>query len=308
MLFLWYITPLVISKLHVPTFIIKKSSVNYMKKQLLFFISFFLFALVSCSDSNSSLKEISNPPSFIDLRNKSFSEKSMSKKSIGSNIGIGCYIGKDNNSKCFGILSNEDLKSIVSFEDDKIGFKINYNTPKKLEEYSLITRIVYIDGNGKWSTRQNINYAAINEFNIDTGSYVVKSQYSWVYPFVLANKTYKFAIQFQYSKEKISNPPDFQLYYEITPLHGIGIIDDLPYNWNSSDYVSIKDALVSINNVIPVESSNGVFKSIGLFGTHSNNTYWNEFSWIGGYDEKIEDEENSSTTIDMSEKNYYIIR
>ena len=257
-----------------------------------------LVFVTGCSHGNDDKNQPESKSSnsrTIDLRNKDSSGNVVLRSAAdpASSAPIGVFLEKGG-AQSYGGLTDEELAAIISFEDDPDGFKINYTTPASFENYTLSTRIIYIDGNGKWSTRQNINNNEINE----NGK--VKSTYSWVYPLVLPGKTYKFAIQFQYGG---NNAPDFQLIYNVTPLHGKGIIDDLPSDWDSSVYTDFKDAVFSLNNVIPVESSLGVRKSYGVYGTNSATEYWVNFSWIGGGEEQITSE-SDARVIDMRNKGY----
>lgn len=261
-----------------------------------------LFVVTSCANGNSDdskqkdwQETNSTNTRIVDLRNKDSSGNVVSRSVVNPSSPIGTFLEKGG-AQSYGGLTDEQLANIISFEDDDNGFKINYTTPESFKTYTLSTRIIYIDGNGKWSTRQNINDNEINE----NGK--VKDSYSWVYPLVLPGKTYKFAIQFQYRGS--GNPPDFQLIYEVTPLHGKGIIDDLPSNWESSDYTEFKDAVFSLKNVIPVESSSGVRKSYGLYGTNSATEYWVDFKWVGGGEEQITNDSDAKT-INMKNRNYH---
>ncbi len=270
-----------------------------MKKLLLLVTALTVFALISCSQtSGDSDSDSASDPDVteVDLRNKNSSGTSVSRTAANNNESIGEYVKTDDDYN-YGPLTDADLENLISFEDDEKGFKINYTTPASLREYKLMTRIIYIDNSKHWSTRQNIEMYAINE----NGH--VKDSYSWVYPLVLPGNTYNFAIQFQYSKDGDPNPPDFQLFYRVTPKHGIGIIDDLPEDYNSADYTDFEDGVFSLHDVIPVESEVKLQKSIGLFGTKSSDKYWTgDFKWIDGYDEDITDDPDSATIMDMSER------
>ncbi len=292
-----------------------------MKKLLLVTIALTAFVLFSCNQAASSddtkktsggtEKPAGSSTNEVDLRNKDKSGTSVKRSAAADaddDAPIGVYVKKDPTCK-FGPLTDEDLEKLISFEDDEKGFKINYTTPEALKDYVLLTRIIYIDKNGNWSTRQNIDRYAINE--IVNSKAHVKDSYSWVYPLVLPGNTYSFAIQFQYytptvySKDAfglVSAGPDFQLFYSVTPKHGIGIIDDLPEDYNSPDFTVFEDGVFSLKNVIPVESESSVIKSIGLYGTNLSDKYWTDFQWIDGYDEEITDEPDSAITIDMTKR------
>ena len=233
-----------------------------MKKILPLLIAITTCIATACSPATNSTSASST--TILDLRNKNSSGTSVTR-TINNNGAIGVFLEKDLGSQSFGSLTDTELENIVSFSDAENGFTINYTTPESLRDYQLMTRIIYIDNNNNWSTRQNIEQSAIN-ITDNTGTHV-RSSFSWVYPLVVPGRTYKFAIQFQYSKNGVTNPPDFQLYYHITPQHGIGIIDDLPRGYNSSDYTNFSNGVFSLQNVIPVESEVPVQKSIGMFGT-----------------------------------------
>ena len=287
-----------------------------MKKLLLIASVLTAFALISCSQANNESGS-GDTQKEVDLRNKNDSGKSVKRSAApdtddaadtDEDAPIGKYVKKDPDCR-YGSLTDEDLEKLVSFEDDEKGFKINYTTPEALKEYALMTRIIYIDNNKNWSTRQNIELAAINK--VVGSDAFVKDSYSWVYPLVLPGKTYTFAIQFQYYKATVSSTgfnvgeagPDFQLYYSVTPKHGLGIIDDLPEDYNSVEYTEFKDGVFSLVNVIPVESEVKLQKSIGLYGTTSSTKYWEtgEFAWVDGYDEDITDSA-SATILDMTKR------
>ena len=237
----------------------------------------------------------------IDLRNKDNTGNSIQREAVNSSDSeIGYFYGTDEGEIDFGGLTEEDLRALISFADDENGVKVTYKAPEKYKNNYFMTRMIYIDGNGHWSTRETPNYDKLNArvYNSETGNFEKISEYSWVYPLVLPGKTYKFSIQFQYT-----GGPDFQLYYLVTPKHGLGIIDDLPKGWVSSDYSKLEDSVFSLIDVIPVETKGVVKKSIGLWANDIKE-YWGTSTFVGCYDEDIENEE-SATFVDLKKMNYF---
>lgn len=263
-----------------------------MKKLVLVLISIsFVGLFLACS---SDVKSPYNSKPIIDLRNKDVNGNNVSRNAIApSEEPIGKFVRKEIDHY-YGSLTDEDLQSMISFEDDEKGFKINYKTPDKLKgkDYFFLTRIYYIDGNGNWSTCQNLNSDFVNE-----DSHVV-DEVSWVYPLVLPGKTYTFAIQFQYANNDPEGEkgPDFQLYYEVTPKHGRGIVDDLPKGYDSVSYTSFENGIFSLVDVIPPESEYELLKTGALWSIDENTSHWlvtANRKWLRGFDEEITDEQSA---------------
>lgn len=269
-----------------------------MKKHFIFLLVLIITVLFTACSNNLSNP---NPPKLtIDLRNKDINGN-ISRNAITTNKGpIGQFFKKE--IDCYyGDLTDEDLLTLISFEDAEKGFKIIYKTPEKLQgkNYHFQTRIFYIDGNNNWSTCQNINFNYINENGC------VIDECSWVYPWVLPGKTYTFAIQFQYANNDPEGPkgPDFQLYYKVTPNHGIGIVDDLPKDYDSIDYTSFENGIFSLINVIPPESEYELLKTGALWGIDVNTEHWGQNAnrqWLKGFDDEITDDENSALVKDFN--------
>ena len=294
-----------------------------MKKLLLAAFALSAFVLISCSNdstSGNSGTNSDNPPAptndtraTIDLRNKDSSGVSVSRtaRTAEEDAPIGKFLKLDSNANYTGPLTDEDLQSMISFEDNEKGIKVNYKTPASLNEYALYVYFRYMDNNGNWSTRQDFDLFSMHDVVGEDAH--VKQAYSWVYPFVLPEKTYTFGIHFQYVKAKYiqgevkttEEGPNFLIYYQITPKHGIGIIDDLPKDWNTPDYTVFKDGVLTLENVIPPESEYKLQKTISLYGTNSKDKYWTDFKWIGGGDEDITDKPDSATTMDLRNQNIH---
>lgn len=241
----------------------------------------------------------------IDLRNKDSNGISVARTAINNESSdIGVFYAKDEGSRSFGGLTDEELEALITFEDDENGVKVNFTSPDKFKDYWFMTRMIYLDGNENWSTRMTPDMVAINHYSSETNTFVVNSEISWVYPLVLAGGTYKFAIQFQYRKDGIDESlcPDFQLYYILTPKHGLGIIDNLPKGWDSAKYAHLDNSVFYLTNVIPIDVT-GVKKSIGLWETDELK-YWGSSHMVGCYDEDIDDI-SDATTVDLKSKDYY---
>lgn len=259
-------------------------------------VGYFCLIAILISISACVMPENETPVStVVDLRNKDSNGVSVSRAAANDLEFHWEFIEKDAGSR-YGDITDVEIDSLISFEDDQEGFKVNFTNLERLRQYTLLMRIIYMDGNQNFSTRQEIHYSELNDLQIG-GS--VKN-YSWVYPLVIPGKTCKFAIQFQYFTSD-GTAPDFQLYYNVTPLHGIGIIDDMSSEAKNADHFRIDGTTVYIEDVIPVEAEGTIFKKFGIFTKDDNTSgQWQDMKWLEGYSEAISDEQGSATTIDLS--------
>lgn len=173
---------------------------------------------------------------------------------------------------------------------------------EKWKSYWLKMRVFYIDGNNNWSTVQELDDQKLNGGVYDEKGVWLGSNnhdYSWVFPFVLSGKSCKIVIQYQYFKDDVAYP-DFEAYYSINPKHGLGVIDDLPADWDSTKFTSIKPTEYTIHDVIPVESSK-VVKSLIVWGNDST-TPWTKPKWLDEIDEELTDADktNKGFTTDLT--------
>ena len=222
--------------------------------------------LLSCSDSTRSTTGIDGSDStdlpIIDLRIKNSDGQAL-LRSVGNETYEFSYnfIEIGNGGK-LGLLTEDEAKNILTFEDAPNGIKINFSKPESYDIDSFLWfELVYIDGNGNWSTRQQV----------DRSVFAGKRSFSWLYPLVIPGRTVKFAIQILMGDNE--SQTNFQIYYEVTPKHGIGIVDDLPAGYNDSNYISYDKGKVSFNNVIPPDSSTVVTKSLGFWGAEHIEKY-----------------------------------
>lgn len=238
-----------------------------MKKIIKFVFSMILLIglLFSCSNPSDIIvpkggnDSITNLP-VIDLRIKNADGQAIARLAEDDNYEFSYkYLEIGGNPK-MGLLTDEEAKNILSFEDDPKGIKINFTMPEKYDDYDLNWfELVYIDGNGNWSTRQQVERFV----------YAGKREFSWLYPLVIPGHTVKFSIQIMMGRGEAET--NFQIFYEVTPRHGIGIVDDLPAEYDESKYISYNNGKVSLNDVIPPDSSTIVTKSLGYWGAeHSD--------------------------------------
>lgn len=194
----------------------------------------------------------------IDLRIKNAAGQSISRAAEDEAVEFSYKFLEIGGNPKLGLLTREEAKNILTFEDDPQGIKINCTVPEKYDSINWF-ELVYIDGNANWSTRQQADWFVYGD----------KRNFSWLYPLVIPGNTVKFVIQLMMGANE--NEANFQIYYEVTPVHGIGIVDDLPAGYDESKYISYSNGKVSLNNVIPPDSSTIVTKSVGFWGAeHSS--------------------------------------
>lgn len=262
-----------------------------MKK--IIFLLFMCLMLVGCPSGPKIL-------SLIDLRNKDLNGN-ITRSVVTSEFSYS-YEGLDQSiNSSTGPLTEEDVKSLITFSDDPNGFRVTYTDSPKLDNYTIsYIDIHYIDGNENFSTKQNLTSYCRNEFAL------TKETFSWVYPLVNPGKTYKFSVRIKwYCNENTSDNFTLQIFYNITPTHGIGMIDDLPRNYDSSDYVTLENKLLTIHDVIPVESTDVVEKQVQIFGKKTNSDHWiTEVHHVKSYRVEITSfDDNSAITFDFSNEN-----
>lgn len=260
-------------------------------KKIFLFLSVFLFLFASCENQpTQDVKQV------IDLRIKdsngnvvrSVTENSVQAEELEYSINI-------NQNQNFGDFTEEMIENLVKFYDDENGFKIALTVPESFSGSLENVNVIYIDDNKNWSTVQALNWDTIHYWDVNLGDITSYDNIEWVYPLTTPNKKFYFAIQFFFKS------CNFQVEYSLTPKHGIGMVDDLPVGWKSSDFISINENVLTLNDVIPVEvvktviNENGeeeevitVHKMVTVFATDTKG-YWQGQVAIGGYTEVITD-------------------
>ena len=70
------------------------------------------------------------------------------------------------------------------------------------------------------------------------------------FPFVLPGKTVSLCIQYGYATPNYAEYKEVRLYYTVNTAHGKAMVDELPENFDDSDYVTIKDGrYLEIQNI-----------------------------------------------------------
>lgn len=225
----------------------------------------------------------------IDLRNKDASgnvSRSVTEDFTETELPF-TLVGFDSNQR-FNGLPVEQAKNIAKFYDAENGVKIVISKPEYLQgkNFILSSNIIYIDNNSNWTNRQNLNWEKLNPYNEENFQYCMADTVEFVYPFVLPNTKTRLVIQYIFGDPSGEPAPDFQVVYEFTPKHGLGVVDDLPKTWNSTDYTSLVDRTFSLEDVIPVEATE-VVKVVTLYSTNNRSDYWNGMEWCGSYTEEI---------------------
>lgn len=272
---------------------------NMRKKRFVFILFYLLlFVLFGCSsEKDYSIKQ-------IDLRNKDTKGNVVTRNVSDEDskdvfnvefLRIEDYRGN------VDLLSEDDIKDLLTFEDDTEGFKINFKNPEKMKDYNVDMNVCYVDDNYNASTRQILDYFWLNNYKEEEGCYVVRENVSWVFPLIIPNKKCQFLFHISFNGKNGSDDGiSFMSIYEITSAHGIGIIDNLPKGFKSYEYTSVENGIFSLHDVIPVESKQ-VKKSINIFSSNRSEVHWDPTGqWIGALTEDITDEENSEFCMDLN--------
>lgn len=217
-----------------------------MKKTLLTVLacSAILLSFMSCKPSAEPEPE---PIPVVDLRNKDadgkslraaanaepeFSYKLLEKSdwaSFEENTRVSfCTIG--GNSFGPGTDEYKKMAAAIKFEDCEDGVKFVFTKP---EGYDNVTSIVfqYMDGNGQRSTCiDSDDWNSV--FNGNGGNFEL------TYPLVLPGKRADFWVMLGNGNE---NQLSVNFKYTVMPAHGKGIVDDLPKNYDETNYVEIDE-------------------------------------------------------------------
>lgn len=234
-----------------------------MKKTLVFVmaVAALMFSVVSC---NQNVDPKDKGPKILDLRNKKADGSVLRaardaapefKAELLLDSGVDWGQTELRVAKVpGGDLSNPDERDLYSGEDGKTkieefaksvkitshkdGFQFDFTTPEGL---SALTggALAYVDGNGNKST------GAGNDSAISDGKWTT------VCPLVIEGKTSKFWFLLY------GNGWEAGLFYNITPVNGLGCVDDFPEDYNPANYVHLEDGhLLKINNTIPPMAKN----------------------------------------------------
>lgn len=135
----------------------------------------------------------------------------------------------------------ENVK-ITSHED---GFQVEFTAPEDFEKLDF-WGLSYIDGNGNNSTGVN-KENAIDE----DGKLTV------TYPLVIKGTPATIFVHLGSLNVEDAKHWEAQLYFSVTPVNGLGCVDDMPKDYDSSDYLTIEDGhILKVSKMVPPMAEN----------------------------------------------------
>lgn len=250
----------------------------YMKKNLLL-LGLFVFCFMACSNSSNPDSTKRDIPT-IDMRTKhngvvvNLTDTSVSR-SVSNNpmlrenvekLEFGKpleFTIKSFDDSIYGGLNKELTESFLKVYDSEFGVRLSIEIPRQLIRDNGVhaanlkrLQVIYIDNNGHYSTHQLVDVRKIYNYDDD-----VVNVHSWEFPFVEPGKLTKLIIQSDFDTldyvDEDKNTTEGEARYQkeiiFTPEHGVGVVDDLPIGYNSTDYIRYEDNKLIMQNVIPPE-------------------------------------------------------
>lgn len=163
----------------------------------------------------------------------------------------------------------EAFASNVVITNHPDGFQLEFTTPEGFDDINLWS-LQYIDGTGNKST------GVLKDGAIENGKLTV------VYPLVKPGKEAKFWVQLAGVADEYARKWEAQLYYSVTPVNGLGCVDDVQKDYDPTDYAEIVDgSILRISKVIPPMAKN-LQRSVLLFEQDTNNEPYGEGSNVNG--------------------------
>lgn len=196
------------------------------------------------------------------------------------------------------------VKDTITIEDWENGIRVVYHRPEDQPNITISDKemawfgINYIDGNGNTSTRTKGDWSKMNVNKSSEGWHPAVVE-TFTLDFPLLNPGQKAIIEVAYG---YSGENQFNLYFEIMPIHGKGCIKDLKKNFTtlgehpypeSVKHAILKDSeeglILNIKNVKPPKGKN-LRQAYNLFKQNENSKYYDtDWKQIGYVEESVED-------------------
>lgn len=137
----------------------------------------------------------------------------------------------------------------ITLEDCEDGVKFVFHKPSETDCPDSY-RMVWIDAHHIDSNMNENVGVSPKESVIEAFNNGETETLEFSFPFVLPGKTVSLCIQYGYATPNYAEYKEVRLYYTVNTAHGKAMVDELPENFDDSDYVTIKDGrYLEIQNI-----------------------------------------------------------
>ena len=132
----------------------------------------------------------------------------------------------------------------VKITSHKDGFQVEFTAPEGFEELDF-WGLSYIDGNGNNST------------GVEKVNAIIDGTLSVVYPLVIKGTPATIFVHLGSLHVEDAKHWEAQLYFSVTPVNGLGCVEDMPKDFDSSDYLDIEDGhILKVSKMVPPMAQN----------------------------------------------------